>query len=230
MRFIWILMAILALSGCGSLSTPSILDSTERKTGSVPRLGAEATAAVGSVIYSQFKYLSRPVYRLDESRSMGFALGRIDVASGDTAVRATLDKELTYCTTKKVYIDPLVGPWNIACFYDNDADGKFERLRVAPGAIWFQDPLTPQLPYTETEQIIQDRDSFRYELLYQGISKNTIKVLYREFVDDFARPAFFQDASYDIDKTPTTLTFRTVRIEVLQADNTKIVHRVLSGF
>lgn len=71
---------------------------------------------------------------------------------------------------------------------------------------------------------------FKYELLYQGFSRNTLKLVYREFNNDLARPAFFQDASYDVEKFPITVTFRTVRIEILSADNNQLVYKVLSGF
>jgi hypothetical protein len=39
---------------------------------------------------------------------------------------------------------------------------------------------------------------YRWELLYDGVDGSTLKVTYREYKDDLARPAFFQSASYTL--------------------------------
>jgi hypothetical protein len=48
------------------------------------------------------------------------------------------------------------------------------------------------------------------------------------YVNDFARPAYFQDVSYEIAQFPTDISFRTVRISVLGADNSGIRYKILS--
>ena len=63
--------------------------------------------------------------------------------------------------------------------------------------------------------------SFRQELIYNGKSQNVIKVSYREFKDDFARPAFQQDLLYDLSESKE-IGFRGTIIEVLEATNTYI--------
>ncbi len=68
---------------------------------------------------------------------------------------------------------------------------------------------------------VPQKDSFRQELIYNGRSKDTIKVSYREFKDDFARPAFQQDLSYDLSDSKE-IGFRGAIIEVLEATNTYI--------
>jgi hypothetical protein len=62
---------------------------------------------------------------------------------------------------------------------------------------------------------------FRQELLYNGISKKTIRMTYREYKNDMARPAFFQDLTYDLDQS-STIRFRSFKIEVLEANNSFI--------
>ena len=59
------------------------------------------------------------------------------------------------------------------------------------------------------------------ELIYMGISKNTIKVAYREFLHDMARPALYQDLNYDLDKSDI-IQFRGVTIKIIEANNTFI--------
>jgi hypothetical protein len=45
-----------------------------------------------------------------------------------------------------------------------------------------------------------------------------------------ARPAFYQDATYDISALPTVIAFRSAKIEILAVDNTGMRYRVLAGF
>jgi hypothetical protein len=67
--------------------------------------------------------------------------------------------------------------------------------------------------------------------LYEGIAGDVIKLTYREYTNNFVRPAFQQDLSYTLHRPgPTEITFRGVRTEVLAADNNRIRYRVVSGF
>jgi hypothetical protein len=67
--------------------------------------------------------------------------------------------------------------------------------------------------------------SFKRELVYGGISQDTITISYREFVNDIARPAFTQDLKYDLSKGKE-IGFRGSRFEVLNATNTSITYKV----
>ncbi|MDD4959387.1 MAG: hypothetical protein PHS51_08555 [Gallionella sp.] len=226
---ILILLIVLAVSGCATVKL-SELSTIDSKIGTVPNIGEQAVAPVGGVIYSQFRYWSKIGYRLKGDFSTSLGLGKVSVSDGDFVLKSEVENKTVFCTEKSAYIDPMVGPHTTACFIDADNDGKFERVKAAPAAIWFESEITPPLAYEKSELVIPRNDSFKYELLYQGISKGSLKLSYREYVNDFARPAFFQDVTYDLDSTPTTITFRTVRLEVLNANNNQISYRVLSGF
>lgn len=76
------------------------------------------------------------------------------------------------------------------------------------------------------EEIGNWSEGFKAELIYNGISKNIIKISYREFVRDMARPAFYQELNYDLDQSDL-IQFRTFRIKVLKADNSTIRFVVL---
>jgi hypothetical protein len=62
---------------------------------------------------------------------------------------------------------------------------------------------------------------FKIELIYNGISKNTIRITYREFSGDMARPAFYQDSTYDLDQSKE-IHFKSIKMKVLEADNSKL--------
>ena len=69
--------------------------------------------------------------------------------------------------------------------------------------------------------------SFRRELVYSGVSQGTVSILYREFNNDMARPAFSQDLRYDLSQG-SVIGYKGARFEVLKADNIGITYRVLS--
>jgi len=68
---------------------------------------------------------------------------------------------------------------------------------------------------------ILSEGSYKHELIYNGKSKDTIRLSYREYANDMARPAFYQDLTYDLSES-REIAFRDLRIEVLEATNLAI--------
>jgi hypothetical protein len=75
---------------------------------------------------------------------------------------------------------------------------------------------------------IYSEGSMKYELIYNGKSKDTIKLQYREYRNDFARPAFYQDLLYDLSESKT-IGFKGMTIDVIEATNSLIRFVVRSG-
>lgn len=76
---------------------------------------------------------------------------------------------------------------------------------------------------------IDDPTNFRQQVLYQGRSGSTIRLSYREFAGDLARPAFTQDLTFDIEGDPI-VGAKGARLEVLEATNTSITYRLIRPF
>lgn len=218
-----------ALTGCATVkvSQPS---QVSEKVGQIPALESTSEVTVGSTIFSQFRYWSKTGYRLSSPVSTGFMLGRVRADAGDFVVQAEVDGGTAYCTEKPAYSDLITPPIKPACFVDTTASGTFDTVKAAPGMVWLKTKLDSPVRYEQSELQVPRPDSKKYELLYQGISSKTLRLSYREYINDFARPAFFQDVTYDVPDLPTTITFRTVRIKLLSADNNGLRYQVLSGF
>lgn len=45
-----------------------------------------------------------------------------------------------------------------------------------------------------------------------------------------ARPAYFQDASYEVNAFPAEVNFKSVRLRITEAGNNGIAYEVLNGF
>lgn len=75
---------------------------------------------------------------------------------------------------------------------------------------------------------VEGEGGYKMEFIYNGKSKDSIKIQYREFKNDLARPSFYQDLSYDLSES-MIVGFREMKIEVIEATNSHITFKVLSG-
>jgi len=84
-------------------------------------------------------------------------------------------------------------------------------------------------PYNFLKRVekIYQRGAFKKELIYNGKNGNALRLTYREYTDDFTRPSFFQDLSYDMSEGKT-IGFKGMTIEVHEATNTLIRFTVKS--
>jgi hypothetical protein len=76
----------------------------------------------------------------------------------------------------------------------------------------------------DTQQFSES--SFKRELVYSGKSGNTITILYREYMNDMARPAFSQELKYDLSDSKT-IGYKNAKFEVVDADNMSIHFKTL---
>lgn len=84
--------------------------------------------------------------------------------------------------------------------------------------------------YSEIEYNGKDcNECFKQELIYNGKSGNTIQIVYREFSNNMARPAFTQNLSYDLAEGDL-ISFKGCKLKVLNAKNTGIDFKILSTF
>ncbi len=67
---------------------------------------------------------------------------------------------------------------------------------------------------------------FHQELIYTGISSDTIYITYREYSSNMARPAFFLELKYDINISKL-IVFRNYRLKILVADNEHISFKII---
>jgi hypothetical protein len=127
---------------------------------------------------------------------------------------------------------PGVGGPAHACLIDYSDASRFDYVMFKNRDRVF--PLTSPVTYTvvkgEPTETAQE-SKFRRELLYQGLSKGTIKLSYREFANDMARPAFTQEVLYDLENNgKTTVVFKGLRIKVLEATSARIKYIVEQPF
>ncbi|MDP2806955.1 MAG: hypothetical protein Q8O74_02320 [bacterium] len=74
------------------------------------------------------------------------------------------------------------------------------------------------LKWSKTSNSGSSLSTFTQALTYTGKQGGVIKISYREFSDNYARPAFSQELTYDI-TDDSILVFRDIRLGVIDATN-----------
>ncbi|SDR90808.1 hypothetical protein SAMN04515667_0963 [Formosa sp. Hel1_31_208] len=86
-----------------------------------------------------------------------------------------------------------------------------------------------KIVYIQTKELAKEKDNFKQEFIYNGRVRDALKFIYREYKNDYARPAFIQDLQYDLSESKI-IGFRGMRVEIINATNTEIEYKVLNYF
>jgi len=101
---------------------------------------------------------------------------------------------------------------------------------IYSGAYGISQPICDtEYPYQLTERPVVSENNFQQTLIYSGRIDGKVRVSYREFSGNIARPAFSNDAEYDLERSDI-IAYKGARIKVIDADNEKIEYVVLSNF
>lgn len=189
----------------------------------VPELEQPATAGVGEAIYSETHGVERVSARATGRQIVTKQGGSIQ--PGAVLYGEVIDGKTVYCAD--VFT---VGPgFAYLCMFDRDQDLRFDTI-VAKR---YKQPknLIVDLPYERLRVPVATAPASRQELVYQGAGGGVLRLLYREYSGDMARPAYTQEATYDLSSEgQTEVAFKGVKIAVASAGNAEMVYRVLSGF
>lgn len=80
-----------------------------------------------------------------------------------------------------------------------------------------------------SERIFVADNEFQQTLIYNGGNAKKIKLGYREFKNDMARPAFSNDIDYELDASGI-IAYKSAKLQIIEADNTHVKYKVLSNF
>jgi hypothetical protein len=112
--------------------------------------------------------------------------------------------------------------------YIDPADQTALRGKVKFG-LSSQDVAFPNARFTVDHCLKTNSKEFRREILYSGGGKGSVQLQYREYMNDFARPAFSQELSYDLSQG-TEIGFKGARIRILKISNVGLRYVVLKAF
>jgi hypothetical protein len=221
--------------GCASTAVMTgspVSDPSARQTGSRPPEMTVSAARVGEEIYQAFNFREVEQQRklvLDREVRGRFIVSNVVVPSQTELVE---ESSGIYCSEQKIYVDPLVGPYRPVCFQDINNDLKFDRFGVRPGLVWLWqslDAVNATYRVESGKKVVLDDGGYKKELLYQGIDGNTLRITYREYIDNISRPAFSQELTFPIISGKSTIVFRGLTVSVDEISSTSITYKVVSG-
>lgn len=201
------------------------------RQGFSPDIGREASAEVGETMCVKYDEAWHRAIVLDKffkAQKYTFPIGSIFYGYGQ-------EKGEVYWCSAEVQINQMGIDLKPFCLIDKEGDGTIDARNT--GGTIKRSVQSPQyheeeLPLSEGLHGEITRKLFRQEVVYQGVGTGTLRLLYREYVGDLARPAFSQDLTFTLEKedAPTLVAVKGSRIEVLEANNIEVRYRVIRGF
>jgi len=223
---VFFLATIIALGGCAN--TPPV--STVKTTSSTmyfPEIGVTATADVGQGILSKANVFRTPGMALTTTISeVVNPPGTTTIYAGSLPLHTTNNLGSYYKDPNATYTmlgQAVPSSDRSGIFVPNDQSKPSVIYHYTTSYNYGEKPISSLKPITiET----WGENSFKQELIYLGVQQNTITILYREFKDSIARPAFSQEIKYDLSQG-REIGYKGARFEILKASNTELTYKVL---
>lgn len=215
---------IALLSSC---ATPQRNYRPEATNISRPALSVESIAQVGEEMLSQGTYYEGEGIRLDQEIKFGGLITAYRMAPGEYAKEGE-DKTSEFFQPAigpkggNIHKGALIDPWK-SIQYQKDG------TKIAIVTIFHAKISEKAKGITRIKIPILADDSFQQTLIYSGKVGPKIKIGYREFSNNVARPAFHNDVEYDLSESKI-VGYKGARIEILEATNEFIRYRVIQNF
>jgi hypothetical protein len=211
------------LSSCATMSAryePKRIDL------SVPQLNSVNVAQVGDSLLLQGNFSEHDAIYVRSDIGVGTFSGYTIRPGYYTKEGENAGSEFfrpsTYGNGGAVLKNPLVDPWKWVQAYK-------DRNTICIVTILNLSVCTQDAPFIRMKQPVATPNSFQQTLIYSGRLGNKLKIGYREFSGNFARPAFNNDVEYDLNES-SLIGYKGARIQVIEATNEHIRYRVIKTF
>lgn len=209
-----IFMACIALAGCAA--KPMLVGDSvaQQKNLIFPKTKQSIHVVTGGLVHLHADYKSLYGFKLKEPLSIGFTLGRLNVTTDDVLLLHTLSDKPVFCTVRRVYSDPLLGPQARACFIEGEKN-KFVQVKVAPGQYWFTKDLPNPLPFVGSEiPSSNNRRVLKRELIFEGHQNGGIFFTEREYEFSLENPSKAKPILVKIEKVPSKIDVNGLIINI----------------
>lgn len=215
MKLSLLVLVLFSMSGCvavkynGSDTTATPIDR--------PEVGAVVVASIGDPLLEKGMIIEEKV--LEVNKTMGGALYTIPALKYP---QVGFDDKHTFYSANGVVRSGLADPIQ-ALSLDKVSDKELCVVTTFGGTACYQGD------YRRATKISEHGTSFQQTLLYSGRVGDKLKISYREFSNNLARPAYNNEVEYDF-STSKIIGYKGASIEVISADNTSITYKVIRNF
>ncbi len=218
-----VVCALQFLSGCTAPAYNYRAEVTEIST---PPLNDVVSVQIGEEMMRQGKYYEKDAINL--SQDITFGLFRMYTLAPGDYIKTGEDKEAEYYQPGsglrggKVTKAALADPWESVQLLKN-------KNKIGIVTIFHVKVSEEANGVTRVKRPFLADDSFQQTLIYSGKIGTKVKIGYREFSNNMARPAFNNDVEYDLSESKI-IGYKGARIEILEATNEFIRYRVIQNF
>lgn len=212
------------LVGCASPKF-NYLPSTQQI--SEPAVGAVVTAKVGDILVRQGTLTEQEVLHVSGEHSLGL-LGAYTITAGVFA-KTGEDAESNYYATSSSLAG--AGRLERSAFADpTKAVQAYKMTRKLCGISASNGAVcTTNADYRLDKVPVASANAFQQSLIYSGKVGSRVKIGYREFTGNMARPAFNNEAEYDLSES-RVIGYKGARLEILEATNEVLRFKLLANF
>jgi len=238
MKLVIIIALSLGFSGCVDWQTNLHVNKkmeAKNKILRVPNLNKISTAEIGQNMFTKSYLYYENTYDVKLLQSAIGAEGQIwvdstkkpETSAGQYQFSDNMIKKFREIGDKKIKA-MCYSTW--ICLTDISNSGSFTHFSAFGNSKYSKLNQPVKYKIVPSKPIMRE-DSFKYIALYQGKKGNSIKISFREFKDNMARPAFTQDIDYELNEIGSTIVgFKGLRIEVIKASNIDIKYKVLKDY
>lgn len=209
-----VLTASCLMAAC--VSAPDFNSRPEVEEFSVPPVGETVSASIGDHLIDKGRITRKTVLQLHEPITDGHRL-----TSGAYDLLGTDEEKQVFAANVQAGL--LKDPVKYVAVFNEDP------TEICMITAFNYKSSCYDKNFDIQQQTVVDNASFRQTLIYTGRVGDRLRISYREYANDTARPAFSNEVEYDLSSS-NIISYRGAQIEVVDADNMQITYRVLKGF
>lgn len=193
-------VALVATLSTGAQAAPSVGDPYELGAPETNDLGMSigqtVTVTAGDAVISTRRFRRVPGAVIEAPVSPPPSTGvMIPLPTGSSVYAISTKRAFKGCATV------LLGMTWPPCLIDDDGDGTFDRM--AANNVAGAKPLSVKVPYRkQMVDVPPANPGFQRNIIFQGSGSEGLRFSYREFANDFARPAFEEQLSIPVTSYP----------------------------
>lgn len=180
----------------------------------VPPAGSSQTVSVGTQIHEYSRLYSFNATITDQKLRGGQWLIPIEVEAGTPLYPVSTNSKFKACARSG------------ACGLDDDGDGKFDRMAKDSASLAIK--LKQPVAYRTTRITVENPLSLKQVILYAGATSDTLRLSYREFSNDMARPAFTEELTIPIGKSfPQDVAVKAIKFRIHSINGLGMTYEIL---
>ena len=217
------ILLVIFVSGC---VTPQYNYQPTATNVSYPAINSVNTAYVGDELLKQGKLIERDAIFLDHSLKI-VSMGSVVLSRG-YYVKIGENEESDFYEPASgpdggtITKGPRTDPWKAVQLYKN-------KNRICIVTVYNVSVGTDANGVRRCKHSSLADNSFQQTLIYSGKVGSKVRIGYREFSNNLARPAFSNDVEYEVSES-SIIGYKGARVEVIEATNEYMKYRVLQNF